>query len=180
MDKVHILKQYATQNNEDPDLIAEEPLFKEEKKLESKVPIATPRTQEAWNFLGNLWEILHLRYNEKLKPKQIGKMFCIRPEKLNSLVSQYVIGIEERYWAREEKQLLRDSMWQFRIELVKEALQHLRGKVITTHLIMDTIMHLNEGKHIIDRWEIQKILKKHLNYSWRKPQIRPVDAFRMN
>ena len=43
---------------------------------------------------------------------------------------------------------------------------------------MDTIMHLNNGEHLIDRWEILRILKRHLNYSWKKPQIRPVDAFR--
>ena len=42
------------------------------------------------------------------------------------------------------------DVWNVRVELVKEALQHLKGKVITTKLIMDTIMNLNEGKHMID------------------------------
>lgn len=46
-DKVHILKQYAILNNEDPDLVPDEPLFKEEKKTESKVSVASPRTQES-------------------------------------------------------------------------------------------------------------------------------------
>ena len=96
-DKVHILKQYATLNKEDPDLVPEEPLFKESKKLESKVSIAKPRTQEARNFLGNLREILYLRYVEKVKPKQIGKMFCIRPEKINGLISHYVVNVEEKF-----------------------------------------------------------------------------------
>ena len=73
---------------------------------------------------------------------------------------------------------MRIGLLDFRIGLVKDALKHLKGKVITTHLIMDTIMHLNENKHMIDRWEIRRILKKHLNFSWRKPQIRPIDAFR--
>ena len=41
-------------------------------------------------------------------------------------------------------------MLEFRIELVKNALKHLKGKVITTHLIMDAIMHLNENRHMID------------------------------
>ena len=48
--------------------------------------------------MGNVREILHLRYEEKVKPKQIGKMFSIRPEKINALIKQYVIGAEERYW----------------------------------------------------------------------------------
>ena len=41
-DQVHIMKQYAVVNNEDPDLVTEEPLFKEKKKLEHKLPAARP------------------------------------------------------------------------------------------------------------------------------------------
>ena len=43
-DQVHIMKQYAIANKEDPDLVSEEPLFKEKKKLEIKLPAARPWT----------------------------------------------------------------------------------------------------------------------------------------
>ena len=138
-DKVHTLKQYAVQNSEDPDKEPDDELFKAPKRLECKVEVAKPRTQEAWNFIGNVREILHLRYVEKVKPKEIGWKFCIWPEKINALVKQYVIGAEERYWEWEANALKKTSMLEFRIELVREALKHLKGKVITTHLIMDTI-----------------------------------------
>ena len=49
-------------------------------------------------------------------------MFCIRPEKLNALVNQYVVGAEERFKKREAKELMRADFWHFRVDLVKEAL----------------------------------------------------------
>jgi hypothetical protein len=36
-----------------------------------------------------------MRYDEKISPKVIGKMFGFRPEKLNHFVNQYVVGAEE-------------------------------------------------------------------------------------
>ena len=64
------------------------------------------------------------------------------------------MNAEEKYKKREMKELMRVNMWNFRVDLVKEALDHLKGKIITTKLIKDTIMNLNEGEHLIDRWEI--------------------------
>ena len=63
-DQVHTLKQFAILNSEDPDKEDDEETKKKPKKLECKVEIAKPRTQEARNFLGNVREILHLRYEE--------------------------------------------------------------------------------------------------------------------
>ena len=46
-DKVHNLKQYAVQNFEDPDKEPDDELFKVPKRLECKVEVAKPRTQES-------------------------------------------------------------------------------------------------------------------------------------
>ena len=58
-------------------------------------------------------------------------------------------------------------------------MKDLEGKVVTTKIIKDTIDLHNEKKDLsLDQWEIRKILKKFLWYSWRKPQIRSLDAAR--
>ena len=70
-------------------MIKKDSLFLKVKK------IANPRTQESKNFLGNVRAILHMRFIEKRKPREIGKLFCIRPEKINHLIHQYVVNAED-------------------------------------------------------------------------------------
>ena len=48
-----------------------------------------------------------MRYEEKWKPKEIGKLFHIRPEKIHEFINHYVIGLEEWY----EKQIIKEQEW---------------------------------------------------------------------
>jgi hypothetical protein len=121
-EKVHVLKNYAQINNEDPDADEDANLFNWKQEQVKEPPIAKPRTQESKNFLANVREILHLWYEEKLKPKQIGRMFCIWPEKLNALVTHYVVNIEEKHWERVLIHDARIELRKFKADQVKNAL----------------------------------------------------------
>jgi len=68
-----------------------------------EVWIAAPRTTEAKNFLSNVWQIMIMRFEEKWKPKEIGKLFHFRPEKLHEFINHYIIGVEDWY----EKQVMK-------------------------------------------------------------------------
>ena len=72
--------------------------------------IANPRTQESKNFLGNIKAILHLWYIEGRKPWEIGKLFCIRPEKINHLIRLFVENAEERS-QKYQLQAQEKSLW---------------------------------------------------------------------
>ena len=96
-DSVEKLRLYAESNQVAVQPILIPDLIKQPAIIPKQIQIANPRTKESRNFLGNIREILHMRFVEKIKPQQIGKCFHIRPEKINSLVKQFVIGIEDRF-----------------------------------------------------------------------------------
>lgn len=50
--------------------------------------------------------------------------------------------------------------------------------MITAKLIWSTILRLSDDWIDIDVWEIWSILWKDLKWSWKKPQLRPVDSMR--
>ena len=60
-----------------------------------------------------------MRYEEKWKPKEIGKLFHIRPEKIHEFINHYVIGLEEWY----EKQIIKEQEW---TELLRSKVQEVK------------------------------------------------------
>lgn len=60
-----------------------------------------------------------MRYEEKWKPKEIGKLFHIRPEKIHEFINHYVIGLEEWY----EKQIIKEQEW---TELLRLKVQEVK------------------------------------------------------
>ena len=78
-----------------------------------------------------------MRYEEKRKPKEIGKLFHIRPEKIHEFINHYVIGIEERYDKKVLKAQERADLLNSKVQEVRLALEKLKGKNITLNIIWD-------------------------------------------
>mgnify|MGYP006910980714 FL=1 len=94
-DSAEKLTAFCNANNEPIDVPQLPNLAQVDNELVKMRKIASPRTKESKNFLGNVKAILHMLYVEGRKPWEIGKVFCIRPEKIKHLIHQYVESAEE-------------------------------------------------------------------------------------
>ena len=60
-----------------------------------------------------------MRYEDNVKPKEIGKLFHFRPERFHEFVDTYVIGLEERHEKRLVKAEKKAELTQRKVELIK-------------------------------------------------------------